>query len=122
VSLRRRVFIGALGSLAAGLACAAPPPAERARIERLIAHVERQREATFVRNGTAHAPAEAARFLRAKLDKMGEHVASASQFVEQIASRSSTTGQPYLIRFADGRTQPLAEFLGDELRRMDARP
>jgi Family of unknown function (DUF5329) len=121
--IRRRcaLLAGAL-ALAVGRAAAVPPPAEVARIERLIRHVADQREVAFVRNGTPYPPGEAAQFLRAKFARMGEHVGSAVQFIEQIASRSSTTGQPYLIRFADGRTQPVAQFLGDELRRMDARP
>jgi hypothetical protein len=53
---------------------------------------------------------------------MGEHVETAAQFIEQIASRSSTSGEPYLIRFTDGRTVAAARFLGDELERMDRRP
>lgn len=118
---RRAVLAGAL-ALAAGRAAAAPSPSEVARIERLIRHVAEQRNVAFVRNGTPYPPHDAARFLRAKFARMGEHVATAAQFIEQIASRSSTTGEPYLIRFADGRTLPLAQFLGDELRRMDDRP
>jgi hypothetical protein len=50
---------------------------------------------------------------------MGEHVTTARQFIDEIASRSSTSGQPYLIRFADGRSVSAAQFLGDELQRMD---
>lgn len=106
-------------ALAAPLALAAPGPVERARIERLVAYVESQRHIRFVRNGTAYSPKEAATFLRRKFAKMGEHVATAQQFIEQIASKSSTSGEPYLIRFANGREVPAARFLGDELERMD---
>jgi hypothetical protein len=119
---RRIVLVGAVASalgLAAAVAQAAPTEAERARIERLIAFVGRQTGLKFVRNGSAYSPADAARFLRGKFDKMGEHVNTAQQFIDEIASRSSTTGQAYQIRFADGRSVSAAQFLGDELQRMD---
>lgn len=120
---RRTVLVGGLAGLsAAGFATgarAAPSEAERARIERLIAYVGAQKDLKFVRNGSAYSPADAAKFLRGKFDKMGEHVTTARQFIDEIASRSSTSGQPYLIRFADGRSVSAAQFLGDELQRMD---
>ena len=52
---------------------------------------------------------------------MGEHVTTAQQFIDQIASKSSTTGQAYLVRYDDGKTVPVARFLGDELARMDGK-
>jgi hypothetical protein len=123
IAMRRRiVLVGAMASalgLMAKAANAAPTEAERARIERLIAFVAGQTGLKFVRNGSAYSPADAAKFLRGKFDKMGEHVNTAQQFIDEIASRSSTTGQAYQIRFADGRSVPAAQFLGDELKRMD---
>ena len=116
---RRIVLVGLLAGAFALPARAAPTEAERARIERLIAFVAGQTGLKFVRNGSAYSPADAAKFLRGKFDKMGEHVTTAQQFIDEIASRSSTTGQAYQIRFADGRSVPVAQFLGDELRRMD---
>jgi hypothetical protein len=116
--MRRRAWL-AWALLASATAHAAPPPAELARIERLIQFVESQQEIRFVRNGSTYSPKEAAKFLRGKFNKMGEHVATAQQFIEQIATKSSTSGEPYLIRLADGREIPSARFLGDELKRMD---
>lgn len=114
---RRAVLLAAL--LAAVHAHAAPSAAEQARIQRLIAYVESQTTIRFVRNGTAYSSKDAATFLRRKFEKMGEHVSTAQQFVEQIASKSSTTGEAYQIRFQDGRQIPAARFLGEELKRMD---
>jgi hypothetical protein len=105
----------------AGAAAADMSPAEQARIDRLIAFVESRKGMTFVRNGKDYSCEDAARFMRGKLKSMGEHVSTAQQFIEQIASKSSTTGQPYVIRFADGKTEPAAKFLGDELHRMDGK-
>jgi hypothetical protein len=95
------------------------PPAERGRVDRLIHYVESRTDVAFVRNGTAYSSKDAATFLREKIDAMGGQVTTAHQFIELIATRSSTSGEPYTIRHADGRREPSAKFLQDELRRMD---
>lgn len=120
--MRRRSHLAVLMALMTGMAgtpLAAPDDIEQARIERLLRFVEAQKRASFVRNGKSYSGREAALFLRAKYAKMGEHVTTAAQFIEQIASRSSTTGEPYRIRHADGRTVVAAQALRDELARMD---
>ena len=98
-------------ALLPALAAAAPPAGEQARIDALIGAVEAERDLRFVRNGKAYSAAEAAQFLREKQRMTGPDLATAEDFIEHIGSRSSTTGQPYLIRFADGRQQPAADFL-----------
>jgi hypothetical protein len=115
---RRGWLIWSLLTANAGV-LALPPPAEQARIERLIRLIETHPNAQFVRNGKAYSPSEAGRFLRGKLAKMGEHVNTAQDFIDQIASVSSTTGQAYQIRLAGGRMVLAAAFLVDELKRMD---
>ena len=119
--MRRRLllFLGPLCAVAAW-AGDAMPPAEKRRVERLIQYVETRTDVAFVRNGTAYTSRDAADFLRKKMDYMGDRVSTAQQFVDQIASRSSTSGEPYMIRHPDGRMEHSAKFLGDELKRMDA--
>lgn len=120
--MRRRLVLAATAlAYLAGSAPAAPSATEAARIESLIQYVEAQHKARFVRNGISYTCQEAGLFLRAKLDKMGEQVNTAAQFVDEIASRSSTSGQAYWIRFPDGRSVTAAQFLGEELRRIDGR-
>ena len=113
-----------LGGLAigAGSSAAAPPPLERARIDKLIRHVEIQKGMKFIRNGTEYSCEEAAKFLRGKMDAMGDEVTSARDFIERIASKSSMSGKPYQVRYSDGRTVPAAHFLGLELKRLEALP
>ena len=120
--MRRRGFVGAALACLGLPARASLSALEAARVERLLKYIEAQRQLRFVRNGTPYSAKEAALFLRSKLDKMGQHVTTAAQFIDQIASRSSTSGEPYLIRFPDGQTVSAAQFLGDELRRMDRQP
>jgi hypothetical protein len=119
--IHRRHVLCLIGALAGvGTASAELGPAERARIERLIRYVESRKDVRFVRNGTEYSCNDAAKFLRKKLDSMGEHVNTAREFIDQIASKSSTSGQPYAIRFSNGHTEPAAKFLQDELKRMDS--
>ena len=101
---------------------AAPSPHEQLRIDRLIHHVGDQKGMRFVRNGTEYSADEAARFLRGKLETMGAEVSTAREFIDRIATRSSTSGMLYQVRFTDGRVLPAAQFMGDELKRIEAHP
>lgn len=113
------VLFGASLGAAAGLAFAAPSARERALIDRLIGFVEQQRGAAFIRNGTEHSCADAAKFLRGKMDSMGDDVHTAREFVDRIASKSSTTGEAYRVKFDDGRTITASKYLLDELARLE---
>ena len=106
---RRVLLLGLL--VATTVAGATVTAAEQARIDALIDGIERERSLSFIRNGRSYGAADAARFLREKHKAMGDKVRTAEDFIDQIASRSSTTGKPYLIRFADGHEQPAAAFL-----------
>ena len=121
--LRRSLLIGA-GAIwvAAATAGAAPPPHELSRIERLIAFVESQKDMKFIRNGSEYDCNDAARFLRGKMEAMGAEVTTAREFIERIASKSSMSGRPYHVKFADGRMMTAADFLGAELKRIEAQP
>jgi hypothetical protein len=118
---QRRLALVALLGAYVGSARAGVSAAEQARIERLIDYVQSRKDVKFVRNGSDYSCDDAAKFMRGKMKAMGEHVNTAQQFIEQIATKSSTTGQPYMIRFADGKTVPVAQFLGEELKRMDGK-
>ena len=114
----RRAFVS-LALYAVALAIdAAPPPREAARIERLIQHVEAMTDVKFIRNGTEYSSADAGKFLRGKLDYLADKVHTAQDFIDLVATKSGSSGQPYLIRLADGRVIPAAQLLGNELKRM----
>ena len=104
---------------AVGSVRAAPAEVEARKIESLIRYVELQPEIRFVRNDSAYTALQAGRFLRGKLQAMGDGVSTARQFIEQIATRSSTSGKPYTVTQSDGRSVPAAQFLGDELARIE---
>ena len=99
---------------------AALPPAELRAIEALIDSVTRLGDATFLRNGESYSATKAASFLRQKWQAHRDEVRSADDFIARIASASSTTGEPYRIRFADGRELSSADYLRAELARVRA--
>ncbi len=103
-------------------AVAAPTAHERSRIDGLIHYIAAQKDMKFIRNGTEYSCAEAAKFLRRKLEAMGGEVTTAREFIDRIGTKSSTSGALYQVKFADGRLMTSAQFLGDELRRMEGRP
>jgi hypothetical protein len=113
----------------AGDKATAPAPTERAsatvqgltekeKIEELIKHVEDLPDAVFVRNGSEYDAKTAGKFLRGKWDKEA-NVKTAKDFIARVASVSSTTGQPYLIRFQGGREVKAGDYLSAELEKIE---
>jgi hypothetical protein len=99
----------------------APHLSEAAKIQALIAAVEKLPGAVFIRNGTEYDAAQAAAHLRRKLDYAGRRVRTAEQFIDKLATGSSMTGKPYKIRYADGRTVESAAFFREQLRKLEPR-
>jgi hypothetical protein len=92
---------------------------EAQKIERLIGKVESATGTVFVRNGVEHSPVDAAKHLRQKLDAATGRIATASQFIDVIASKSSLTGEDYKIYYSDGRVETTAKFFHDELAKLE---
>ena len=98
---------------------AEPPAAEMARINRLIDALAQRGDLKFIRNGKEYTAAQAADFLRGKLKWRIEKVSSTQDFIVEVGTRSTTSGEAYLVRLGDGRTLPSAQFLTQELRRLE---
>lgn len=95
---------------------------EDEKIQQLISKVESLTGAVFIRNGSEHTPREAADHLRRKLDSSNGRIRTAEDFIQQIATGSSISGEEYQIRFTDGRSVPSHEYLRDELQRLNQPP
>ena len=93
--------------------------AEKFKIEALIAAVEAQPNAVFIRNGSEHRAAQAAAHLRMKWRRAGGRIRTAEDFITHLASASSFTGRKYRIRFADGREVDAAVFFRAELAKIE---
>jgi hypothetical protein len=89
---------GSAVAQAPSTAPAAPSAAARAQIEALITRIEAQQGLRFIRNGRSYSAAQAAEFLRRKWPAQCAALQTVEQFIDQCASRSSTTGKPYEIR------------------------
>jgi hypothetical protein len=86
----------------------------KADIEALLKTIERS-GLTFIRNDREHTAAEAADHMRRKLRAAKGRVGTAEQFIEHIATGSSMTGRPYLVRLESGETVELRDWLRAKL-------
>lgn len=93
---------------------ASPVVDERARIEGLLA-VVRGSGIVFIRNGREHTAEEAASHLRDKWSRAGDRIATADDFIEQLASRSSQSGEAYRVRLPDGTERDAGPWLREQL-------
>jgi Family of unknown function (DUF5329) len=82
----------------------------KAEIDELISFVQTS-GVRFIRNGKEYSAAEGAQHLRDKLARAGDRVKTTDDFIAGIASRSYISGKPYLVKFADGHTQPTGDWL-----------
>jgi Family of unknown function (DUF5329) len=95
------------------------PDSEKQKIENLIKQVANLKDAKFVRNGSAYNADSAAIFLRRKWQANESNVKTARDFIDKVASFSSTSGKPYLIRFKDGSESQSRDFLLSQLKKLD---
>jgi type II secretory pathway pseudopilin PulG len=93
---------------------------EDEKINRLIESVEHAKGITFIRNGEAHDEAAAAQHLRRKYQSAGQKPMTVRQFVDELASRSSTSGEEYRIKLPDGREVSSQKWLLDQLEEIEA--
>ena len=119
-------FIALLAALVVQgvLAATTVPPApltDAEKIEALILAVEARKDLQFIRLDTAHTAGEAASMLRVKLAFAGDRVKTVDDFIDHVASRTQS-GKPYSVRYADGREVSSAEFLRQELKRIEHPP
>lgn len=88
---------------------------ENKKIESLISHVENLKDVKFIRNGSSHDPKDAAKFLRGKWRSKEKEIKTAESFIEKVATVSSTSGKPYLIKFNDGNVVKCGDYLRGQL-------
>ena len=67
--------------------------------------------ATFIRNGTSHTPAEAAAHIKEKYQHFKSDIKTPEDFIRLCASKSLVSGKSYLVRTPDGKEMTLSEWL-----------
>lgn len=109
--------------LAFGLACvctaaavAAPPPVAAREIDALLAALQAS-PCRFQRNGSWYPAAQAKAHLQRKYDYLRKRdlVASAEQFIERGASRSSSSGKAYRVACPGQPEQDAATWFAQQL-------
>lgn len=111
---------GARAQTTGAIATTNAPASEREKIAALLDDLAASK-AVFVRNGTAYSGADAADHLRRKLKAAGDGVRTVEEFVEKLATRSSASGEAYLVR-EGGREQPSGEWFRDRLAVLQRSP
>jgi len=96
------------------------PIGEKKKIESLLSGVEQMTDAVFIRNGKNYRAPVAAEFLRRKWESHRSEIRSAADFIDKVASFSSTTGKPYRIRWRDGKEKSSAEFFRIQLSLLES--
>jgi uncharacterized protein DUF5329 len=120
------ILIALVAALFIGAAPAAtvPPAAQLTdaeKIDALIRTVEARKDLQFIRLGTLHSAGEAANMLRVKLSFAGDRVKTVDDFIDHVATQTMS-GSPYFVVYPDGRQVSSAEFLRQELKRIERLP
>ena len=103
-SLRAALTALVLVSILTATGASASPDARgSAEIDQLLGDISNS-GCTFIRSGKEFTGQEARRHLAFKYGFVRSRIDSADQFIRDLASASSTTGEPYHIRCADAQT------------------
>jgi len=110
------IFGLALGPGAAVPSIAQPSAGAAQEIDHMLAYVEAS-GCGFFRNGSWYDAKRALDHLRVKYDYLKSGIASSEEFIERAATKSSLSGQPYLVRCGAGEPVASGAWLMNELAR-----
>lgn len=83
---------------------------ETKEIEALLKKIETS-DIIFIRNGVEHTAKETADHLRSKWEQTNGKIKTKKDFIEQLATKSSLTGELYLVQLKDGSKIKAADWL-----------
>jgi len=119
VKLRSAWMVGCLLALLAGPALHAEPRADaRAEVNYLLGYIDSS-GCEFYRNGSWHDAHAAQSHIRDKYEYLASNnqVDNAEQFIDRAASKSSLSGQDYLVKCQGGAPVTARQWLQDALDR-----
>jgi hypothetical protein len=119
-----RQFLSGLVVAVASMSISAPaaqPEAAKAEVEQLLARLAGS-GCQFQRNGTWHGAAEARAHLQKKYRYLLEKrpASTPEDFIALAASKSSTSGKPYLVKCAGQREVSSAAWMAAQLKQLRA--
>jgi hypothetical protein len=92
---------------------------EDQKIDLLLNHIRNLKGATCTRNGSQHTPTAAADHLQSKREKHASEIKSAEDFIQHLATKSSSSGEYYTVKLSDGREVKLGDVLMQELKKIE---
>ena len=110
------LYLALAGLCFAPTSALALPPGEEARVEAMLSVLEKRSDVVFIRNGSEHSAAEAAKHLRLKLNKTRDRLSNAEEFIDKVGSSSSLSGSLYQVREKGQPPRPAGDFLHEILR------
>jgi hypothetical protein len=118
---QRPLWLAAMWIFLLGAARAAPPPAVANEIDYLLKQVGSS-ACAFYRNGSWYDAAHAMAHLRVKFDYLVARnmIATAEDFIDKAASKSSLSGRPYKVKCAGGAEMESSQWLRGVLERYRA--
>jgi hypothetical protein len=118
VSWLSRVSLALLFVVSVSQPAEAAQPSEQDKIAYLLEAVGSS-NLVFIRNGLEYSGADARKHLQRKLDYLRSRIHTVDDFINFVASKSSVTGIPYYVKFADGTRLEASVWLRDKLARMN---
>jgi hypothetical protein len=98
------------------------PPAEELRVERFLQAIGQENNLVFIRNGREHSVSQAVSHLRRKLKSSKDKLQTAEEFIDNVASKSSISGKPYLIRRPGGSNEEAGPYFRQLLAEIESAP
>ncbi|MDR2104683.1 MAG: DUF5329 domain-containing protein [Deferribacteraceae bacterium] len=118
--MKKALLFALLFSLSALPIKASGEEKTEAVILRLIQSVQKlPADTEFIRNSDSYNKDEAAAHLLSKYKRVRKNIATAEEFIEKIASKSSISGRDYLIKFSDNTTIKAGDFFKEELKKIE---
>jgi hypothetical protein len=88
---------------------------EQDKIETLLSSLRQLSGAKFIRNGREHTVDEAVAHIKKKWEWKKTEIKTAQDFITIAGSKSSVSGEPYLMRLSDGTEMKLEEWFHKQL-------
>lgn len=86
----------------------------------LLDDLQKREDVVMIRNGKEYAAETGAGHLRGKYQHVASKITSTEQFIDEVASKSSMSGEAYEMKYPDGRTMTTNDYFRERLMALRA--